>query len=106
MRSAVLEWCAIAVVGGPDGRNALRRDGEWLTAQGQPDRLECPDPAPSRRFDDRAHVGMELGTPDRAEAVGDLAEARPPAQRLLRAVVGWGSLGLGEEDEQLVLPPE
>jgi hypothetical protein len=51
MRSAVVEWCAIAVVGGPDGQDELRRDGKWLTAQGQQDRLECPDPAPSRRFD-------------------------------------------------------
>src|SRR4051794_8352625 len=49
---------------------------------------------------------MEPGAPDRAEAVGDLAEDRTPAQRLLRAIVGWGSLGLEEEDEQLVLPPE
>src|SRR3954470_15168008 len=35
-----------------------------------------------------------------------LREDRTPAQRLLRAIVGWGSLGLEEEDEQPVLPPE
>src|SRR3954465_15811494 len=98
--------CETAPVGGSGGRDELRRDGEWLAAQGQQDRLEGPDPAPSRRFDHRAHLGMEPGAPDRAEAVGDPAEDRPPAQRLLRAIVGWGSLGLEEEDEQLVLPPE
>src|SRR3954465_5068336 len=98
--------CETAPVGGSGGRDELRRDGEWLAAQGQQDRLEGPDPAPSRRFDHRAHLGMEPGAPDRAEAVGDLAEDRTPAQRLLRAIVDWGSLGLEEEDEQLVLPPE
>src|SRR3954449_10257482 len=49
---------------------------------------------------------MELRAPDRAEAVGDFAEDRAPAQRLLRAVVGRGGLRLGKEDEQLVLPPD
>src|SRR3954465_13128575 len=98
--------CETAPVGGSGGRDELRRDGEWLAAQGQQDRLEGPDPAPSRRFDHRAHLGMEPGAPDRAEAVGDLAEDRTPAQRLLRAIVDWGSLGLEEEDEQLVLPPD
>jgi hypothetical protein len=52
MRSVVVGRCGIAVVGGPDGRDELRRDGKGLTAQGQQDRLECPDPAPSCRFDD------------------------------------------------------
>ena len=106
MRSAIVGRCGIAVVGAPDGRGELRRDGKWLTAQGQQDRLECPDPAPSRRFDDGAHVGMELRAPDRSEAVGDLAEDRTPAQRLLRAVVGGRGIWLDEEDEQLVLPPD
>src|ERR1700760_2299046 len=49
---------------------------------------------------------MELRAPDRSEAVGDLAEDRTPAQRLLRTVVGWGSLRLDEKDEQPVLPPD
>src|SRR4051795_2912831 len=89
----------IAVAGDAEVRDELHRNGEWLTPQGQQDRLEGPDPAPSRCFDHRAHLGMEPGAPDRAEAVGDLAEDRTPAQRLLRAIVGWGSLGLEEEDE-------
>src|SRR3954467_1010420 len=49
---------------------------------------------------------MELRAPDRSEAVGDLAEDRTPAQRLLRTVVGRGSLRLEEKDEQPVLPPD
>src|SRR3954463_1073957 len=49
---------------------------------------------------------MELRAPDRSEAVGDLAEDRTPAQRLLRTVVGRGSLRLDEKDEQPVLPPD
>src|SRR5215212_10480461 len=103
--SAVAGQYGIANVVSPDGWDELRRDGERLTAQGQQDRLECPDPAPSRRFDDRAHVGMELRTPDRAEAVGDFAKDRTPSQCLLGPVVGGRDIRLGEEDEQLVLPP-
>src|SRR3954471_20884905 len=96
----------IAVAGDAEVRDELHRNGEWLTPQGQQDCLERFDPAPSRCFDDRAHLGMEPGAPDRAEAVGDLAEDRTPPQCLLRAVVGRGSLGFGQEDEQLVLPPD
>src|SRR5947209_4251973 len=44
MRSAVVGRCGIAVVDGPDGRDELCRDGKWLTAQGQQDRLGCPVP--------------------------------------------------------------
>src|SRR3954454_5987139 len=49
---------------------------------------------------------MELRAPDRSEAVSELAEDRTPAQRLLRTVVGRGSLRLEEKDEQPVLPPD
>src|SRR4051794_8354048 len=49
---------------------------------------------------------MELRAPDRSAAVGDLAEDRTPAQRLLRTVVGRGGLRLDAKDEQPVLPPD
>ena len=65
--------------------------------------LKDRDSASSGGLEDGPDIGVELGAPLRAEAVGDLAEDDAGAQRLFRAVVGRRHRPVGDEDEQ-VLP--
>ena len=52
-------------------------------------------------LDDAADIGIELGAPRGAEAVGDLAEGDAGPQRALGAIVGWWNVAVGDEDEQV-----
>jgi hypothetical protein len=65
--------------------------------------LKDRDCASSGGLEDGPDIGVELGAPLRAEAVGDLAEDDAGAQRLLRAIVGRRHCPVGDEDKQ-VLP--
>src|SRR5690349_2190424 len=53
-------------------------------------------------FEDRADIGVEVGTPSGSEAVGDLAEDNAGPQRLFGPVVGGRDLAVGKEDEQVL----
>src|SRR4029453_19411881 len=64
--------------------------------------MEDADATPSGGFEDRADVGVEVGTPSGSEAVGDLAEDDARSQRLFGAVVGGRYRAVGEEDEQVL----
>jgi hypothetical protein len=62
--------------------------------------LKDRDAASSGGLQDGPDIGVELGAPLRAEAVGDLAEDDAGAQRLFRAVVGRRHRPVGDEDKQ------
>src|SRR3954452_23098177 len=64
--------------------------------------MEDADAAWSGGFEDRADVGVEVGTPSGSEAVGDLAEDDAGPQRLFGAVVGGRDRAVGKEDEQVL----
>src|SRR6266851_6140633 len=83
--------------------SGLYSDRQRLLVEGQADGLQDRDAASSGSLEDGPDVGVEPGTPMRAEAVGDLAEDDAGAQRLFRPVVGRRHRPVGEEDEQ-VLP--
>jgi len=73
-------------------RGALQRDA---------DGVDGADGAAASGFDDGSHVGVELGGPFAAKAVGDFSVDRGRAQGPLRAVVGGCQLPMGDEDEQM-----
>lgn len=77
-------------------------DDNGASVQGVADGLKRDEVLVSSGVDDGADAGERIGAPDRAEAVGDLAEDDAGTQRALGGVVGVGHLALGDEDEQVV----
>src|SRR3981081_963344 len=63
----------------------LCSDRPRLLVEGQADGLQDRDAASSRGLEDGPDIGIKLGAPVRAEAVGDLAEDGARAERLVRA---------------------
>ena len=55
--------------------------------------------------DHGAGLGVDIGAPERAEAVGHLAEDDAGPQRAFRGVVGRRYVTIGEEDKELRAPP-
>src|SRR5882672_292779 len=78
-------------------------DRQGPLVEGQADGLKDGDAASSGGLEDGPDVGVELGAPLRAEAIGDLAVDDAGAERLFRAVVGRRQHPVGDKDEQ-VLP--
>jgi hypothetical protein len=72
-----------------------------LASQGDADSVDGADGASSRGFDDRANVGVELGSPLASKAVCDLAVDRAGTQGSLRAVIGRFDVPVGDKDEQV-----
>src|SRR5208283_3721608 len=72
-----------------------------LASQGKANGVDGADGSSSGGFDDRANVGVELGSPLTAKAVGDLAIDRAGAQRPFRAIVGGFEVAVGHEDEEI-----
>src|SRR3954447_14222888 len=99
LRAACLS-CACWGYGEQAGSRSSR---QGLSIEGEAESMEDADATSSSGFEDRADVGVEVGTPERSEAVGDLAEDDAGPQRLFGAVVGGRDCAVGEEDEQ-VLP--
>ena len=79
----------------------LRRDRQRFCCQCEADGLKSADGAAASGFYDRPDVGIELGAPFGAEAVGDFAEHDAGPQGSLGAVVGRRNLAIGDEDEQV-----
>jgi hypothetical protein len=73
-----------------------------IAPKGKTEGWEDADPSPSRRFHDGSDIGIEVGTPEGSEAVGDLAEDDAGPQRLFGPVVGGRHLAVSEEDEQVL----
>ena len=69
--------------------------------EGHTDGVYGADATPSSGFDDGLHVGVALGRPYAAKAVGDLSIDGARAQGPFRAVVGGCQLPIGDEDEQM-----
>jgi hypothetical protein len=67
--------------------------------EGQTDVVDGADATSAAGFDDASHVGVELGGPLAAKAVGDLSVDGARAQGPFRAVVGGCQLPMGDEDE-------
>ena len=72
-----------------------------MASQGDANGVDGADGASSRRFDDRANVGVELGPPFAAKAVCDLAVDRARAERPFRAVIRGFELAVSHEDEEI-----
>ena len=70
--------------------------------EGEADGFEEADSSSSCGFDDGADIGVEVGAPFGAKAVGDLAEDDGGAERLFGAVVGGRDVAVGDEDEQVL----
>src|SRR4051812_19555592 len=82
---------------------ASRSGGESAAEEGETDGIEGGDGSAAGSLKYRADVGIELGAPLGAEAVGHLPVGHARAQALLGAVVGGRHGPVGEEHEQ-VLP--
>src|SRR3954453_5819555 len=82
---------------------ASRSGGESAAEEGETDGIEGGDGSAAGSLKYRADVGIELGAPLGAEAVGHLPIGHARAQALLGAVVGGRHGPVGEEHEQ-VLP--
>jgi len=80
----------------------LRDDGQGCFFEGEADGFEEGDASSSCGFDDGSDIGIEVGAPLGARAVGDFAEDDGGAQCLLGAVVGRRNVAIGDEDEQVL----
>ena len=81
---------------------ALCRRWQRFIPEGETDSVERADGSSSCGFHDGADVGVEVGGPGGAEAVGDLAEDDAGPERLFGAVVGCRDGAVFEEDEEVV----
>ena len=80
-------------------------EGKRAAGQGQADGVDCADLASSSGFDGRADVGVEVGGPFAAEAVGDLPIHGAGPQGAFGTVVGGAEGSVGDEHEQVAAGP-
>lgn len=75
-----------------------------LACEGASDCLMGGEAVEAACADDRSDQGMDVGAPDRAEAVGDFAEDDAGSECPLGCVVGRRHVTVGHESEELGAP--